>query len=344
MNTIQNIGKRVQCLAADYIPKKIHPRFFTGVKALSTKGLSSLNANGRSLTANRSTGENRIRKTVSENRFPKLLLTIILKTFLVGNGTIRLSLDHSTFGDFTLAVFAISAGKGRALPIWCGVTRTGKGHALLKPLLREFQTLTNQLSYQQRKRTIFVMDRWFAIPDLLIWIDDHNLKFVVRVKANCPFSVPWVSPGKTVPAGEISQTDVPVTYAGRDWRFIRSDYRRGMNGEEPWMLLTNLGKDKFTRQQIIRTYAKRFEIEEFFKDIKWIQRFEWHQIRTAKVVRVVFMFVFLGWWLLFRECRAVVEKARAEGTAHPKKKLSWFRSVWEYWERIRSRPLFENGA
>lgn len=341
MNTIQKVSQRVQALADVHIPKKLHPRLLTGVEALSTKALRSLNANGRSLTANRSTGENRIRRMVSESRFPLLLLRIIIKEFLPTRGTIRVSLDHSTFGDFTLAVFAISAGKGRALPIWCGVTRTGKGHALLKPLVREFQTLVDQLSYQQRKRVIFVMDRWFAIPDLLTWIDGHDLKFVVRLKANCPLEVPWESPGVTIPAGEISQTDVPVVYAGHGWRFIRSDYRPGMKGEEPWMLLTSIPLHKFTRQQIIRIYAKRFEIEEHFKDIKWIQAYEWHQIRTAKVVRTVFMFVFLGWWLLYRACGAVVEQSRAEGTTHPKKKLSWFRSVWEYWERTRLQPLFQ---
>jgi len=340
MNTIQNVSQRVQALADEYIPKKLHPRFRTGIEALSTKALASLNANGRSLVMNRSTGENRIRKAVTDVRFPLLLIKIILKEFLPIRGVIRVSLDHSTFGDFTLAAFAISAGKGRALPIWSGVTRTGKGHALLKPLLREFQILVDQLSYQQRKRVVFVMDRWFAIPDLLTWIDDHNLKFIVRIKAGCPLGVPWESPGVTIPAGEISLPDVPVTYAGRDWRFIRSDYRPRMKGEEPWMLLTNLSKDKFTRQQIIRSYAKRFEIEEFFKDIKWIERYEWHQIRTTKVVRIVFMFAFLGWWLLHKACRAVVTKSRIEGDIHPKKKLSWFRSVWEYWERIRVLPLF----
>ncbi len=341
MNTIQNVSQRVQALAVSYIPKKLHPRFLTGIESLSTKGLASLNANGRSLTANRSTGENRIRRMVTDHRFPALLLRIIIKEFLPARGVIRISLDHSTFGDFTLAVFAISAGKGRALPIWCGVTRTGKGHPLLKPLPKEFQVLAEQLSYQQRKRVVFVMDRWFAIPDLLTWLDDHDLKFLVRLKAGCPLGVPWQNPDTTSRAGEISQTDTPVTYAGRDWRFVRSDYRRGMKGEEPWMLLTNLSADKFTRQQVIRTYAKRFEIEELFKDIKWIERYEWHQIRSLRVTHTVFMFAFLGWWLLYKACRTVVEQSRAEGVIHPKKKLSWFRSVWEYWERIRLRPLFQ---
>lgn len=119
MTTIQNVSRRVQRLAEQYIPKKLHPRFFTGVEALATRGLSSLNANGRSLCQNRWTGEVRIRRTVTEERFPALLLRTILKEFLPRRGQLRLSLDHSTFGTFTIAVFALSAGKGRALPIWC---------------------------------------------------------------------------------------------------------------------------------------------------------------------------------------------------------------------------------
>lgn len=343
MKTIQKVTQKIQHLADQYIPKKLQPRFLTGVEALSTRALDSLNANGRSLNSNRWTGESRIRRTVIDKRFPKLLLGIIAKEFLPTRGTIRLSLDHSTFGGITLAVLAVSLGKGRALPVWCGVTRTGKGHPLLKPLIKALRLLVDHLSYQQRKRVVVVMDRWFSIPDLLVWLDDQQLGFVVRLKAGCPLNVPWVNPGETLPAGEISPGDCPATYAGRDWRFVRSDYRPGMKGEEPWLLLTNLSVVKFTRQQIIRTYAKRFEIEEHFKDIKWIQRYEWHQIHKLAVAQTVFMFVFFGWWLMESSCRSVVEAARSRAYDQ-KKKLSWFRSIWEHWQRIRSEPLFASSS
>jgi len=339
MKTIQKVTQKVQQLTELYIPQKLQPRFLSGVEALSVRALDSLNANGRSLSSNRWTGESRIRRTVTDKRFPDLLLTMIIKEFLPTRGTIRLSLDHSTFGDITLAVLAVSLGKGRALPVWCGVTRTGKGHPLLKSLIKALRLLVDRLSYQQRKRTVVVMDRWFSIPSLLIWLDNQRLGFVVRIKAGCPLGVPWVNPHETLPAGEISPGNCLASYAGRDWRFVRSDYHPGMKGEEPWLLLTNLSPSKFTRQQIIRTYAKRFEIEEHFKDIKWIQRYEWHQVRKLAVAQTVFMFVFLGWWLMEHSCRAVVEVARSR-THHPKKKLSWFRSIWEYWQRIRSEPLF----
>lgn len=331
MTTIQKVRKHVQHLASVYIPKKLHPRFFTGVEALATKGLSSLNANGRSVAANRWTGETRIRRAVTDSRFPDLLLKVILKEFLPRKGVLRLSLDHSKFGCFTIAVFAISAGKGRALPIWCVVTRAGKGHKLLKPLLRGFKLLLEQLSYDQRKRIVVVMDRWFDVPDLLEWLDGNGLKFVVRLKANRPVGVPWVEPYKTIPAGEVSLSDTPVTYHSHDWRLVRSDYRPNMKQTEPWFLLTNISVTKFTRQQILRTYAKRFEIEEYFKDVKWIEGYEWHRIKQLPVARTVFAFVFLGWWLLLRAYRSVTTPP-----AHPKKRLSWFRTIWEYWLKAQA--------
>lgn len=66
MSTIQNMSRRVQALARTYIPKKLHARFVSGVEALATKALDSLNANGRSLHDNRWTGETRMRRTVTD--------------------------------------------------------------------------------------------------------------------------------------------------------------------------------------------------------------------------------------------------------------------------------------
>jgi hypothetical protein len=339
MTTIQKVRRHVQALACTYIPKKLHPRFLTGVEALAGKGLASLNANGRSLHRNRWTGEMRVRRTVTDERFPLLLLRTILKEFLPKSGQLRLSLDHSTFGIFTIAVFALSAGKGRALPVWCVVTRTGKGHPLLKPLLRGFRSLLDQLSYQQRKRLVVVMDRWFAIPDLLGYLDTEHIGFVVRLKQDTPLSVPWIEPYLTTTAGEVSLPDTPITYHGHDWRLVRSNLRPGMKSPEPWFLLTNIPTSNLTRQQVLRTYAKRFEIEEHFRDIKWIEQYEWHQIRKLSVARTVFMFVFFGWWLLLKAYGTAKDHPNERQT-HPKKRLSWFRTIWEYWQRLRQQPVF----
>ena len=98
---------------------------------------------------------------------------------------------------------------------------------------------------------------------------------------------------------------------------------------------------RLTRQQVLRTYAKRFEIEEYFRDVKWIEGYEWHRMKKLTVAKTVFMFVFFGWWLLLKTYQAT--KAKHNDThreVHPKKQLSWFRTIWEYWLRLRLRPVF----
>lgn len=107
-----------------------------------------------------------------------------------------------------------------------------------------------------------------------------------------------------------------------------------MKSPEPWFLLTNLPTVKVTRQQILHTYAKRFEIEEYFKDVKWIEGYEWHQIKQLNVARTVFACVFLGWWIFLKTYSTATNHVQTRKT-HPKKWLSWFRTIWEDWLRLR---------
>lgn len=123
MNTIAKINQKVQVLSEEYIPHKLQFRFLTGVEAVSLREFDSLNANGRSLVSNRWTGESRIRRTVTDKRFPRLLLRLILKQYIPAAGWLRISLDHSKFGRFNVAVLAVSVGQGRSIPIWCVTTR-----------------------------------------------------------------------------------------------------------------------------------------------------------------------------------------------------------------------------
>lgn len=68
-------------------------------------------------------------------------------------------------------------------------------------------------------------------------------------------------------------------------------------------------------------------------------RYEWHKIKKLQVARTLFMFVFLGWWLLLKAYGTNSDYPRERKT-HPKKRLSWFRTIWEYWQRLRSQPIF----
>ena len=124
-----------------------------------------------------------------------------------------------------------------------------------------------------------------------------------------------------------------------DLRFVRSDYHEGMKQKEPWFLLTNITEEELSRRQVVNYYAKRFEIEEFFKDIKWIQRYEWHQIRKKAVMQVILSFAFLGWWLLYDCLAKVVRASRTRNLKRTRDRLSWFRSCWEAVQRELRQPL-----
>lgn len=345
MFSIQKVRRHVQSLAEGYIPTRLQSRFFVEVEGLGLTGFSSLNANGRLLATNRHTSESRIRRAISDQRFTRLILKIIIRQYLpqvscLTKGSLRFSLDHSQFGDFYAAVLSVSIGKGRALPVWCVVTRFKRGQ-MLKPLMRGLCLVISELSYEQRSMVTMTMDRWFGIPTLLTWLDDEHIHFIVRMKAGTPVGVPWQAPGVTVPIGEISLEDTPVTYTGRDWRLIRSEWDENMKEDEPWFLLTNIVEDKQrgSRRHILNLYAERFEIEEYFKDSKWIQRYKWHLIQKKENLTITLLFAFMGWWVLYAAGKTLIRQNRSR-EIDPKKRLSWFREVWEHWQRLRTISLF----
>lgn len=112
-----------------------------------------------------------------------------------------------------------------------------------------------------------------------------------------------------------------------------------MKDDEPWFLLTNLPDRTpsstwgYTRRQILNRYTERFEIEEAFKDIKWLQRLKWQQVKRAEVIEALLHFIFLGWWLLW-----VLEGEHTlKRVQRKKQQLSWFRTSWEKLQRL-SRP------
>lgn len=100
-----------------------------------------------------------------------------------------------------------------------------------------------------------------------------------------------------------------------------------MKDPEPWFLLTNL-PEEVTRRQILNRYSERFEIEEAFKDTKWLQRLEWQQVRKPEVMQNLLLFAFLGWLLLWKYKDRSVQKFNSR--IHPKKRLSWFRAAWKH--------------
>lgn len=336
MSTVQRIRAAVKRLQQTYITKGKVRRFACGIAALSLEPFVSLNAAGRRSAANRSTGENRIRRTVTDtglgDQLQRLLVTEALGS---RTGYWYCSLDHSQFGPFCIAVLAVSVRKGRAIPIWVQVNVSEA--ALIGPLLTALETLLGFLAgHAPTLKLVLVMDRWFASDKLFTLFETYGTYFIARSKGDKKVILPWDPSWWREPLGDISQAELPVRYRSHRLRFIRSSYRPGMKEQEPWFLLTNL-PEAITRTMVLHRYAERFEIEEAFKDTKWLRGLEWQRVRKPEVIRTLLLFTFLGGWLLWR----YVARQQRAGTkrVHPKKRLSWFREAWEHWQRLLRTPL-----
>jgi len=339
MLTLQKIQRRVQSLQLGYISKAKRRRFSLGVRALALTEFSSLNGAGRKLGINRFTGENRMRRLVTDQKLADRIQHILVSEALSKrSGHLYCSLDHSQFGPFCIAVLAVSFRKGRAVPVWCQVNISEAG--LIAPLLVALEELLKVLTFNAPKlKLVLVMDRWFASDKLFTLFTRYSIYFIARTKSDKRVQLPWDPSWYKIPIMELSFLETEITYRGHKLRLIRSEVTPDMKDPEPWFLLTNLpdaGEGAVTRRQVLNRYEERFEIEEDFKDIKWLQRLEWQRVKTAEVIRSLLLFVFLGWWLLWW-CEGKTTKTEQK-YIHPKKKLSWFRLVWEQLQYLLSAP------
>jgi hypothetical protein len=334
MSTVHALTRAVHHLQTKHIAKGKARRFRCGVAALSLCEFVSLNAAGRKFSGNRWTGESKIRRLVTDTHLnDQLQRLLVSEVFGDRTGYWYCSLDHSQFGPFCIAVLAISNRAGRAIPIWIQVNVSEA--ALMLPLLSALDELFATLSFiAPNLKLVLVMDRWFAADKLFTLLTSHQAYFIARTKSDKKVQTPWDQYWQRSPIGEISPQETAVTYRKHQLRLIRSELKPGMKDPEPWFLLTNL-PEEITRRQILNRYKERFEIEEAFKDMKWLQRLEWQRIRKPTVIRSLLLFIFLGWWLLWRYGARDTLKIKI----HPKKQLSWFRQTWEQLQTTMAAQL-----
>lgn len=335
--------RAVQRVCQIYIPKAKARRFVTGVSQLSLQEFVSLNAAGRNIGVNRFTGENRIRRAITDRELADSLQQLLVtETFRARHGYWYCSMDHSQFGPFCIAVLAVSVRNGRAIPVWCQVNLSEA--ALITPLLVALEVLLTTVGkLAPDLKLVFVMDRWFASDKLFKLFTKYQAYFIARTKSDKKIVLPWDPSWWRTPIQEVSHLELSITYRTHKLRLIRSELRKGMKDPEPWFLLTNL-PEEITKTMVLHRYAERFEIEEAFKDIKWLQRLEWQRIKKPEVIRSLLLFTFLGWWLLWRYVTPTVTAAASQSKLHPKKRLSWFRQAWEYLQRLLRTPLLPQPA
>ncbi len=99
-----------------------------------------------------------------------------------------------------------------------------------------------------------------------------------------------VGRGKTIAARDVQENDLLVQANGLPLRLVVSEKKEGT--KEPWYLLTS-DLDS-SREEIVRAYYRRFEIEEFFKDAKRLSLLEHLPPMGDEAFSIVLWFLILG--------------------------------------------------
>jgi hypothetical protein len=343
----------VQMNVVPEIPKLWHKQFLFGYKAMSLKPITSLNANARSVIANRNTAESTMTRTL-HNEGLSAVLAVTVARLATSSGLVTpnslVNCDHSDFDGLIALVCAIQTGRGRAVPIYVNVGYSGKlpAHHEAPPRKRKMRASYNQHELTLYEQTMvdlealachlgfwprLVFDRGFGGEPLIRSLVEHGTTFYVRMKAGS-----LVELGNTkLKVSELTKDDAVITLGDMHLRMVRSD---DPESGEPWYILT---PDMTTsREKIIRIYYYRFEIEESFKDVKHIRDLDKLQVNLALSLKVVLWFVMLGILLLYLSAMKTMGRNWFEQkTTHPKKRLSWYRWLHELLEWLMWQPLFE---
>lgn len=296
------------------VPKQLQRLFSFGCHSLALQLVVSVRGNARQHVTNYHTAKSKAYRLLANPRwlsvFPHLLGSLGLVSV-----TSRVAVDFSTFGRFQVLTFAVQTRQGRALPVYFEI--------ITYPIKQDSQNLficdaIDRFVVAVHCRPKLVMDRGFACPHIIKHLAQLSHPFVVRVKGIKQFRN-WQN--RLFKARHTTKLDQSVHGYTKKLRLIISAVPRP--GGEPWYLITN---DLVSvRDGIMADYYYRFEIEEFFKDAKWLQGLEHLRFQKIQSMSVVLWFVIMGWW-----CMALLQRDTwvMQGH-HPHDKLSFPRLVAE---------------
>lgn len=97
---------------------------------------------------------------------------------------------------------------------------------------------------------------------------------------------------KILLAFDLAENDSLVLAYEKELRLVVSDKKEEM--KEPWYIITN--DTESTREDTVKIYYLRFEIEEFFRDAKRLLGLEQVNFKKENSLAVVLWFVLSGCW------------------------------------------------
>lgn len=272
-----------------HIPKQLIILYRFGFWALTEQRITSIRGNARQLVKNPHTAKTKAWRLLKNHRW-KSVIPKMLQPFRLVTGRSVICLDFSNFHGWQVLTFALQTRSGRAVPVYFEIIKY--------PITENSQNIFIVRAVERFVafvgcRPKLVMDRGFACPYIIQQLAQRRHLFVVRIKA-CK-QLTKAEKNLLFKARHTSLDDQRVrTYEGHRLRLIVSDKKEGT--KERWYLITN--DFTATRDELMADYYHRFEIEEFFKDAKWLLGLEWVRLFKLNSITTLLWFVVLGMWFV----------------------------------------------
>ena len=160
-------------------------------------------------------------------------------------------------------LFAAVPLKRRALPLAYGTYHAQRLRKSQNDLERGMLTLVRSL-LPQSARLLVLADAGFGQTELIRWLQERGIDYVVRLRAETIVHYR----GKSLPLGSLdTPPGAPILLSGVEYRQerpVRLNLVLSRKGNKIWYLGTS-----FTdAEQTVSWYKKRFWIEEMFRDLK----------------------------------------------------------------------------
>lgn len=314
MTILPKIQEKINQEIMPLVKPKWKQRFLLGLKALSLQPFVSLNSNAR-MSGSKPEAQERQMYRLLETEVASVFSSLLMQFHEIRKESV-IALDFSIFHPFALLMFGLQTRDGRAVPVWQNILKypieKDSQNIFILDVLSEFLAVVGT-------RFKLVCDRGFIGEHLIHGFLDRNITFYVRLKAGMHWTV---DEGRRQLKKQWTLDQTGTIY-GERLRIVRSSktLQRQLGAKEPWYILTN----DFTssRQEILRYYYHRFEIEETFKDIKHLFTTKPNWIKKTSTLKTILWFQILGIWLCWK-LKHLIPPER-----NKKKLRSWIRRIFE---------------
>ena len=338
MLIMSRIRQKVKKQILPYVPGKLKRLFEFGINSLSLVPYQSLNQNARVYGGGQSIKADLMRVfRLTRNKkltwyFYQLLTNLgKINSDLKINNDSFINVDITEFLPFAVLCLSLQTHCGRGVPVFISiikypVAKERSQNIFIADTLRKFLILINTGRSGKPVIPKIVLDRGFMGEYLVNEFSRLGFTFYLRVK-------------KTISDTHVSNKqshDATINYHGLNLRLVRSSRKQQKQAQskQAWYILTN--DLTSPRPVIINIYYHRFEIEEFFKDLKHLFNTKRCFIKHSLTLLIIIWFQILGVWLLYSVKPPPIVPLF---TINPHHRLSWFKQTWECVQRELFAPV-----